>query len=77
MNHAIRIHETGGPEKMVWEEVPLPSPKPGEALVRHKAVGLKDRLLDPARQHQAHIADHQLRRALRHGVRIMRHPALR
>ena len=40
MNHAIRIHETGGPEKMVWEEVPLPSPKPGEALVRHKAVGL-------------------------------------
>jgi NADPH2:quinone reductase len=40
MNHAIRIHETGGPEKMIWEEVPLPSPKPGEALVRHKAVGL-------------------------------------
>ena len=40
MNHAIRIHETGGPEKMVWEEVPLPAPKPGEALVRHKAVGL-------------------------------------
>ena len=37
MNHAIRIHETGGPEKMVWEEVPLPAPKPGEALVRHKA----------------------------------------
>jgi NADPH:quinone reductase len=40
MNHAIRIHEPGGPEKMVWEEVPLPDPKPGEALVRHKAVGL-------------------------------------
>jgi len=40
MNHAIRVHEYGGPEKMVWEEVPLPSPKPGEALVRHKAVGL-------------------------------------
>lgn len=40
MNHAIRIHEPGGPEKMVWEEVPLPHPKPGEALVRHKAVGL-------------------------------------
>ena len=40
MNHAIRIHEYGGPEKMVWEEVPLPSPKPGEALVRHRAVGL-------------------------------------
>ncbi|MBU8536915.1 quinone oxidoreductase family protein [Falsiroseomonas tokyonensis] len=40
MNHAIRIHEYGGPEKMVWEEVPVPAPKPGEALVRHKAVGL-------------------------------------
>ncbi|WP_439553057.1 quinone oxidoreductase family protein [Falsiroseomonas sp.] len=40
MNHAIRVHEYGGPEKMVWEDVPLPSPKAGEALVRHKAVGL-------------------------------------
>jgi NADPH2:quinone reductase len=40
MNHAIRIHEHGGPEKMRWEEVPLPAPKPGEALVRHHAVGL-------------------------------------
>jgi NADPH2:quinone reductase len=40
MTHAIRIHETGGPDKMVWEDIPLPSPKPGEALVRHKAVGL-------------------------------------
>lgn len=40
MNHAIRVHEYGGPEKMVWEEVPLPAPKPGEALVRHRAVGL-------------------------------------
>ncbi|HEY8610415.1 MAG TPA: quinone oxidoreductase [Roseomonas sp.] len=40
MNHAIRLHEPGGPEKLVWEEVPLPSPKPGEALVRHAAVGL-------------------------------------
>jgi NADPH2:quinone reductase len=40
MNHAIRIHETGGPEKMLWEEVPVPAPKPGEALIRHQAVGL-------------------------------------
>lgn len=40
MNHAIRVHDYGGPEKMVWEEVPLPAPKPGEALVRHRAVGL-------------------------------------
>ncbi|MBY0331241.1 MAG: quinone oxidoreductase [Acetobacteraceae bacterium] len=40
MNHAIRVHEPGGPEKLLWEDVPLPQPKPGEALVRHHAVGL-------------------------------------
>ena len=40
MNHAIRIHDYGGPEAMAWDEVPLPEPKPGEALVRHHAVGL-------------------------------------
>jgi NADPH2:quinone reductase len=40
MIHAIRIHEYGGPEKMLWEETPLPAPKAGEALVRHHAVGL-------------------------------------
>ncbi|WP_202614847.1 quinone oxidoreductase [Elioraea sp. Yellowstone] len=40
MNHAIRIHEHGGPEAMKWEEIPTPSPGPGEALVRHAAVGL-------------------------------------
>lgn len=40
MIHAIRIHEHGGPEKMRWDQMPLPQPKAGEALVRHKAVGL-------------------------------------
>jgi len=40
MNHAIRVHEHGGPEKLVWDEVPRPDPKPGEALIRHAAVGL-------------------------------------
>ena len=40
MIHAIRVHETGGPEKMQWEEVPLPQPKRGEALIRQKAIGL-------------------------------------
>ncbi|MCC7428871.1 MAG: quinone oxidoreductase [Alphaproteobacteria bacterium] len=40
MPKAIRIHEHGGPEVMRWEDVPTPSPGPGEALVRHKAVGL-------------------------------------
>ena len=40
MNHAIRVHEPGGPEKLMWEEVPRPQPKPGEALIRQSAVGL-------------------------------------
>jgi NADPH:quinone reductase len=40
MNHAIRIHEPGGPEKLIWEEVPRPQPKPGEALIKQHAVGL-------------------------------------
>ena len=40
MPKAIRIHETGGPEKMVFEEVPTPAPGPGQAVVRHRAVGL-------------------------------------
>ena len=40
MINAIRVHEHGGPEKLVWEAIPKPEPKPGEALVRHEAVGL-------------------------------------
>lgn len=40
MSKAIRLHATGGPEVLRWEDVPLPEPGPGEALVRHEAVGL-------------------------------------
>lgn len=40
MTHAIRIHANGGPEAMKWEDVPMPEPGPGEALIRHGAVGL-------------------------------------
>ena len=40
MTQAIRIHANGGPEVMLWEDVPTPEPSPGEALVRHEAVGL-------------------------------------
>jgi len=40
MTKAIRIHVNGGPEVMRWEDVPSPEPGPGEALVRHAAVGL-------------------------------------
>ena len=40
MSKAIRIHATGGPEVMKWEQVPTPQAGPGEALIRHEAVGL-------------------------------------
>ena len=40
MTKAIRIHANGGPDVMRWEDVPTPEPGPGEALIRHGAVGL-------------------------------------
>ena len=40
MPHAIRFHKTGGPEVLVWEEVQVGNPGPGEARIRHTAVGL-------------------------------------
>jgi NADPH2:quinone reductase len=40
MTKAIRLHANGGPEVMLWEDVPTPDPGPGEALVKHAAVGL-------------------------------------
>jgi len=40
MIHAIRIHETGGPEVMKWEPIEIGKPKAGEVLLRQIAVGL-------------------------------------
>src|ERR1700749_3379492 len=40
MTHAIRFHKPGGPEVLVWEEVQVGKPGPGEARIRHTAVGL-------------------------------------
>jgi NADPH:quinone reductase-like Zn-dependent oxidoreductase len=40
MTKAIRIHQTGGPEVLKWEDVDVPAPKEGEARIRHTAVGL-------------------------------------
>ncbi len=37
---AVRIHEDGGPEVLVLEESPDPSPAPGEVLVRLRASAL-------------------------------------
>lgn len=40
MMKAIRVHQTGGPEALVLEEVSTPHPGPGEALVRVKVAGV-------------------------------------
>ena len=40
MPRAIRIHQTGGPEVMRWEDVEVGAPGPGEIRIRHEAVGL-------------------------------------
>ncbi len=40
MTKAVRIHRAGGPEVLVWEDVEAGEPGPGEARVRHTAVGL-------------------------------------
>lgn len=40
MSNAIRFHEFGGPEVLRWEEVEVAAPGPGEAQVRHEAVGV-------------------------------------
>ena len=40
MTKAVRIHSYGGPEVLQWENVPMPEPGPGEALIDHRAIGL-------------------------------------
>ena len=37
---AVRIHTPGGPEVMRYEDVPEPTPKPGEALIKVEAAGI-------------------------------------
>jgi NADPH2:quinone reductase len=40
MSKAIVVHELGGPEVLRWEEVPDAAPGPGQARVRHTAIGV-------------------------------------
>ena len=40
MANAIRFYQTGAPEVMQWESVEVGEPGPGEARIRHEAVGL-------------------------------------
>jgi NADPH2:quinone reductase len=40
MTHAIRIHQTGGPEVLKWEEIQVGEPGPGQLRIRQAAAGL-------------------------------------
>jgi len=40
MTKAIRIHAHGGPDVLRYEDVAVARPGPGEALVRHTAIGV-------------------------------------
>ena len=40
MTKAIRIHETGGPEKLSWDDVEVGAPGSGEVRLRHTVIGL-------------------------------------
>ena len=40
MTHAVRIHETGGPEVLRWDAIDVPDPGPGQAVIRQTAAGL-------------------------------------
>ncbi|MCH7936030.1 MAG: quinone oxidoreductase, partial [Proteobacteria bacterium] len=40
MTKAIRIHETGGPEKLSWDDVEVGAPGSGEVRLRQTVIGL-------------------------------------
>src|SRR3954463_3339186 len=40
MARVARIEQTGGPEVILWDDVDLPDPGPGDVRVRTTAVGL-------------------------------------
>src|SRR5919107_1325305 len=40
MPHAIRVHQTGGPEALAWEAVEVGEPGPGQLRIRQHVAGL-------------------------------------
>lgn len=40
MPFAVQIHATGGPEALVYEDVAVPDPGPGEVRLRQRAIGV-------------------------------------
>jgi NADPH:quinone reductase len=40
MVHGIRVHSVGGPDRLVWEEIQVGEPGPGEVRIKQHAAGL-------------------------------------
>jgi NADPH2:quinone reductase len=40
MGKAIKIYKTGGPEVLIFEDYDPGPPGPGQALIRHEAIGV-------------------------------------
>jgi NADPH:quinone reductase len=40
MAKAVRFHKQGGPEVLQYEEIPVGDPGPGQARIRHTAIGV-------------------------------------
>jgi NADPH:quinone reductase len=40
MTHVVRIHKTGGPEVLSWDDIDIGKPGPGEVRLKQTAVGL-------------------------------------
>src|SRR5262249_21679776 len=40
MAKAVRLHKQGGPEVMQYEDVQVGDPGPGQARIRHTAIGV-------------------------------------
>ena len=41
--HAVRVHQPGGPEQLVYEAIPTPEPGPGEVQIELRAAALNHR----------------------------------
>ena len=40
MTKAVRVHQVGGPDAMIYETIELPPPGPGEVRIQQTAIGL-------------------------------------
>lgn len=40
MVHGMRVHAVGGPDRLMWDEIDVGAPGPGEVRIRQRAAGL-------------------------------------